>query len=85
MPYKWNCECLALYKVNRTLRTFLKNSVRLQKTSLEVNSPFTYIYLSIYFYLAFIIRNSYHTESSNSLAYGRGALEIEIMEDTYHP
>ena len=38
MSHTWICECLVLYKVNRTLRTFLKNSMGLWKTTLEVNS-----------------------------------------------
>uniref|UniRef100_A0A8C4WGB1 Reverse transcriptase domain-containing protein n=1 Tax=Gopherus evgoodei TaxID=1825980 RepID=A0A8C4WGB1_9SAUR len=38
MPHMWICECLLLYKVNRILRTFLKNSVGLWKTTLEINS-----------------------------------------------
>ena len=38
MPHTWICECLALYNVNTTLRTFIKKSMGFWKTTLEVNS-----------------------------------------------
>ena len=38
MLHTWIWECLALYTVNTTLRTFIKNSMGLWRTTLEVNS-----------------------------------------------
>ena len=38
MPYKWILECLELYNIKRTLRTFIQNSMGLWKTNLEANS-----------------------------------------------
>ena len=37
-PHTWIWECLAQYNVNTTLRTFIKNSMGLWRTTLEVNS-----------------------------------------------
>ena len=38
MPHTWILECLQLYKVNPVLRTFIGNSMRHWKTTLEANS-----------------------------------------------
>ncbi len=38
MPHTWILECLEMYKINRTLTAFIKNSMKLWKTSLEANS-----------------------------------------------
>ena len=38
MPHTWILECLDLYKINRTLTAFIKNSMGLWKTTLEANS-----------------------------------------------
>ena len=38
MPRTWILECLKLYGINRTLAAFIQNSMRLWKTTLEVNS-----------------------------------------------
>ncbi|KAJ0069080.1 hypothetical protein NL108_017350 [Boleophthalmus pectinirostris] len=35
MPHTWITECLKLYNINRTLRAFIANSMRLWKTTLE--------------------------------------------------
>lgn len=44
MPHTQISECLALYKVNRTLRTLLKKSVGLWKTMLEgMSRPITQV------------------------------------------
>ena len=38
IPHTWILKCLELYKIDRTLRAFIKNLMGLWKTSLEVNS-----------------------------------------------
>ena len=38
MPDTMKLECKELYNINRTLRTFIKNSMGLWKTTLEANS-----------------------------------------------
>uniref|UniRef100_A0A3P9M4T7 von Willebrand factor D and EGF domains n=1 Tax=Oryzias latipes TaxID=8090 RepID=A0A3P9M4T7_ORYLA len=35
MPHTWITECLELYNINRTLRAFIGNSMKLWKTTLE--------------------------------------------------
>ena len=37
MPHTWIIECLEMYNINRTLRAFIGNSMRLWKTTLEAN------------------------------------------------
>uniref|UniRef100_A0A3B3HW39 Reverse transcriptase domain-containing protein n=1 Tax=Oryzias latipes TaxID=8090 RepID=A0A3B3HW39_ORYLA len=37
MPHTWITECLELYNINRTLRAFIGNSMKLWKTTLEAN------------------------------------------------
>jgi len=37
MQHTWILECLEFYNINRTLRTFNKNSMELWKTTLEAN------------------------------------------------
>uniref|UniRef100_A0A7N8XHF5 Reverse transcriptase domain-containing protein n=1 Tax=Mastacembelus armatus TaxID=205130 RepID=A0A7N8XHF5_9TELE len=37
MPHTWILECLELYNINRTLRTFIRNSMGLWKTNLVAN------------------------------------------------
>ncbi|KAK7930440.1 hypothetical protein WMY93_006835 [Mugilogobius chulae] len=37
MPHTWITECLELYNINRTLRTFIANSMKLWKTTLVAN------------------------------------------------
>ncbi|XP_055084005.1 uncharacterized protein LOC129456947 [Periophthalmus magnuspinnatus] len=37
MPHTWITECLELYNINRTLRAFIANLMRLWKTTLEAN------------------------------------------------
>ncbi|KAK7925836.1 hypothetical protein WMY93_008146 [Mugilogobius chulae] len=37
MPHTWITECLKLYNINRTLRAFIANSMRLWKTTIEAN------------------------------------------------
>ncbi|XP_051919952.1 uncharacterized protein LOC127599769 [Hippocampus zosterae] len=44
MPHTWITECLELYKVNRILRAFVANSMRMWKTTLEPNGkPLTQV------------------------------------------
>uniref|UniRef100_A0A669EZW7 Reverse transcriptase domain-containing protein n=1 Tax=Oreochromis niloticus TaxID=8128 RepID=A0A669EZW7_ORENI len=38
MPHSWILECLELYKINRTLRAFIRNSMGMWRTTLEANS-----------------------------------------------
>ncbi|TWW59899.1 hypothetical protein D4764_06G0014290 [Takifugu flavidus] len=38
MPHTWILECLKLYNINRTLREFIQNSMKLWNTTLEANS-----------------------------------------------
>ncbi|XP_076733794.1 uncharacterized protein LOC143414044 [Maylandia zebra] len=38
MPHSWILECLELYKINGTLRAFIKNSMGMWRTTLEANS-----------------------------------------------
>uniref|UniRef100_A0A3B5PPD0 Reverse transcriptase domain-containing protein n=1 Tax=Xiphophorus maculatus TaxID=8083 RepID=A0A3B5PPD0_XIPMA len=37
MPHTWIIECLEMYNINRTLRAFIANSMKLWKTTLEAN------------------------------------------------
>lgn len=37
MPHTWVLECLKLYKINRALRAFVRNSMELLQTILEAN------------------------------------------------
>uniref|UniRef100_A0A3B3H910 Uncharacterized protein n=1 Tax=Oryzias latipes TaxID=8090 RepID=A0A3B3H910_ORYLA len=37
MRHTWITECLELYNINRTLRAFIGNSMKLWKTTLEAN------------------------------------------------
>jgi len=38
VPHTWILECLEMYNINRTLRAFIKNSLRLWRTTLEASS-----------------------------------------------
>ncbi len=77
MPHTWTQECLEMY-INRTLRDFIKNSMGLWKTTLEVNSkPIAQVTIECSIYqddtlspLLFCIGLNLHSQINSKSGYG---------------